>query len=136
MGYSRKKTGGRGWGYTFFNLFLPRWNFSFFYFTPGNSRQSKVPPLEIPQIFLTSLGNSKVKNQETKTPGNSTNFSLVALGNSTSFLINPWKFHMLFVWYHCKFHILNLPPPPPPHLHPVCFFFGTAQCVQILGTYK
>ena len=29
--------------------------------------------------------------------------------NSTSFLINPWKFHMLFLWYPWKFHFLNPP---------------------------
>ena len=34
-------------------------------------------------------------------------FFLVTLGNSTSFLINPWKLHMLFLWYAWKFHILN-----------------------------
>ena len=33
--------------------------------------------------------------------------------NSTSFLINPWKFHMLFLWYPWKFHFLN----------PTCLFF-------------
>ena len=32
---------------------------------------------------------------------------LVTLWNSTSFLINPWKFHMLFLWYPWRFHILN-----------------------------
>ena len=38
--------------------------FLFFYFTPGNSRKNKGPSLEIPQIFVTPLGNSKAKNQE------------------------------------------------------------------------
>ena len=101
----------------FFIFLLYPWKFQ--------AKQSSTPGN--PQIFLTSLGNSKVKNQETKTPGNSTNFSLVALGNSTSFLINPWKFHMLFVWYHCKFHILNPPAPSPPCLF---FFWNSPMCTD------
>ena len=66
--------------------------FHFFYFTPGISRQNKalrhkilLDPLEIPR-------------PKAKTPR-----------NFTSFLINPWKFHMLFLWYPWKFHILNPP---------------------------
>ena len=47
--------------------------FHFFYFTPGKSRQNKAQPLDISQNCVRSLGNS------------------------TSFLINPWKFHMLFL---------------------------------------
>ena len=35
----------------------------FFYFTPGNSRQNKAQPLDIPQICVRSLGNSKAKNK-------------------------------------------------------------------------
>ena len=30
-------------------------------------------------------------------------------GNFTSILIDPWKFHMLFLWYPWKFHFLDLP---------------------------
>ena len=36
-------------------------------------------------------------------------FFLVILGNFTLFLIKPCKFHMLFLWYPWKFHILNPP---------------------------
>ena len=43
-------------------------------------------------------------------------FLVSLLGNSTSFLINPWKFHMLFLWYPWKFHILS-------KHHPVWIFF-------------
>ena len=39
-------------------------------------------------------------------------FSWLPFGNSTSFLVNPRKSHMLFLWYPCKFHILNTNPPP------------------------
>ena len=61
------------------NTFLktPR-NFLFFYFTPGNSRQNKTPPLEIPQIFVRFLGNFKANNQD------------------------PWKFHIIFSWSPLK----------------------------------
>ena len=34
-------------------------------------------------------------------------FFLVTLGNSASFLINPWKLHLLFLWYPWKFHFFN-----------------------------
>ena len=61
----------------------PPWNFSFFYFTHGNSRQNKAHPLEIPQIFVRSLGNFKAKNQD---PRNST----------LCFLDQSWKFHFFF----------------------------------------
>ena len=56
-------------------LFWNPWNFSFFfYFTPGNSRQNKAQPLDIPQNCVRSLGNSKAKNKD------------------------PWKFHIIFSW--------------------------------------
>ena len=45
-----------------------------FFFTPGNSRQNKAPPLEIPQNSVRSFGNSKGKNQD------------------------PWKLHIIFSW--------------------------------------
>ena len=76
-------------------------NFTPIDYTPGNSKQKKVPPLEISQISVRSLGNSTVFPQY---------FFLVTLGNSTLLLINCWKFHMLFLWYPWKFHILNPPP--------------------------
>ena len=41
--------GGWGLGHTFLKTLLEF--FFFFYFTPGNSRQNKAPPLEIPQNF-------------------------------------------------------------------------------------
>ena len=50
MSYSRKKQTARG-GHTFVKT---PWNFSFFYLTPGNSRQIKAPPLEIVQNCVIS----------------------------------------------------------------------------------
>ena len=102
----KSKQGGGGWGYTF--LEKKPWNFSFLYFTPGNSRQNKAQPLEIPQNCVSSLGNSKTKNKD---PWKfHIIFFLFTLGNPTSFLINPWKFRTPFLWYPWKFHILTLPP--------------------------
>ena len=46
--FQKKKNGG--WRHTF--LKKP-WNFSFFYFTSGNSRQNKASPLEFHKLFRT-----------------------------------------------------------------------------------
>ena len=114
--FQKKSKQGKSSGYIFLNPSpLPPWNFSFFYFTPGNSRQNKVQPLDIPQNCVKSLGNSKAKNKDSR------KFHitfLVTLGNSTLFIINPWKFHMLFLWYPWKLHILNIVKP-----HPFLFDF-------------
>ena len=50
-------------------------------------------------------------------------FSLVILGKSTSFLINPSKFCMLFPWYSWKFHT-STPS--------VWLFSGIAQLAYLL----
>ena len=78
-------------------LETPHWNFSFFYFTPGNLRQKKAQPLNIPQNCVRCLGNSKAKNKDPQEILHY--FFLVTLGNLTRFWINPWKFYMLFLWY-------------------------------------
>ena len=70
--------GGGGWGYTFLNA--PAIFHFFTLLTPGNSKQNKAQPLDIPST------------------------------SSTLFLINPWEFHMLFLWYPWKFHIINSTP--------------------------
>ena len=71
IGPFQKNPNMGGSGYTF--LETP-WNFSFFYFIPGNSRQNKAQPMDIPQNCVRFLGNSKAKNK------------------------NPWKFHIIFSW--------------------------------------
>ena len=58
-----------GWEYNFCKT---SYNFSLFYFTPGNSRQNKTQPLYIPQNCVRSLVNSKAENKD------------------------PWKFHFIF----------------------------------------
>ena len=65
----------------------PSWNFSFFYFTPGNSRQNKAQALDIPQNCVRSLGNFKAKKKD-PWKFHIIYFFLATLGNSTSFLIN------------------------------------------------
>ena len=55
LGFFTEKNQQGGWRHTF--LKTP-WKFLFLYFIPGNSRQNKAPPLEIPQNCVRSLGNS------------------------------------------------------------------------------
>ena len=100
MGCSRTKQGRGGFR---IHLFYPPWKFSFFYFTPGNSKQNKAQPLDIPQDCVRSLGNSKAKNKDCwkfhiifswlrlEIP---LRFEL-APGNSTCSFDNPWKIHIL-----------------------------------------
>ena len=115
MDYSRKNPNSGGWGYIFLKNPL---EYSFFYYTPGNSRQKKAQPLDNPQNCVRSLGNSKAKNND---PWKFHTF-FITFGNSTSFLFNPWKLHILFLWYPWKFHILN---------PPVWNFSGIAQLFLI-----
>ena len=75
FGYSRKKNRGGESGFEDILLWTPPWTFSFFYFTSGNSRQNKAPPLEVSHNCVASY------------------FFLVTLGNSTSLLIHV---HQMF----------------------------------------
>ena len=91
-GLFQKKLKQGSWGYAFFK---PLGLFIFFTLPleiPGKTKLNPwtfhtivLDPLEIPHYFF-----------------------LVTLVNSTSFLINPWKFHMPFLWYPWKFHIYPL----------------------------
>ena len=105
IGLFQKKQGA--WGHTFFkknpgifHFCTSPWRFQTKYSsTPGNSTKlhlipwkfqaQKWIPLEIPHYFF-----------------------LVTLGNSPSFLTQSCKFHMLFLWYPSKFHILTPSPCP------------------------
>ena len=73
--------------------------FHFFYFTSGSSRQNKAQPLAGWIFHKIVLDPLEIPRPKTKTPGNSTHiiYFLVTLGNSTLFLINHWKVHMLFL---------------------------------------
>ena len=55
------------------------------------------------------LDHLELPRPKTKTSRNSTLFFLGHPRNSTSLLINPLKFHTLFLWYPWKLHILNPP---------------------------
>ena len=69
----------------------------FFYFNPGNLRQNKAQPLDIPQNCLRSLGSSKAKGKD------------------------PWKFHMTFFWSLLEIPIRFLLTPR----NSMCYFFYT-----------
>ena len=70
MGYSRKiKT--EGWEYTFLEKPL---EFFIFLLYPWKFQIKKAQPLDIPQNYVRSLGNSKVKNKD------------------------PWKLNIIFSW--------------------------------------
>ena len=103
-----KQEGEWGWGYTVLKISM---EFLIFFtlslevpgktkFNPCISYKVVLDPLEIPQ------------GQKQRPLEISHYFFLGTLGNSTSFLINSWKFHSmwLFLWYPWKFHILNPPP--------------------------
>ena len=123
MGYSRKIQTGRGVGLRIYCFENPHGIFNFFIlslevpgktkFNPCISYKVVLDPLEIPQ-------------GQKQRPLEISHFFLVTLGNSTSFLINSWKFHSmwLFLWYPWKFHILN---PPPLYLR------GEGRTFQILN---
>ena len=77
--------------------------FHFLNFAPGNSRQNKVPTLEIPQIFARSLGSSKAKNQD------------------------PWKFHILFFWSPLEIpYAISLIPLEIPGLYYILLYIATS----------
>ena len=97
LGYSRKKNQTGGAEDKLF--WKPPWNFLFFYFISGNSRQNKVPPLEILQNCFRSPGNSKAKNQD------------------------PWKFHIIFLATLGNSALFLINPPG----NPTCYFFDTPR---------
>ena len=83
-----KQRGGRGGlRIYFFDNPHPPWKFSFFTLPLQIPDKTILNPWILNKIVLDPLEISRPK---TKTPGNSTLFFLVTLGNSTSFLINPW----------------------------------------------
>ena len=64
----------------------PPWKFHKIVLNPWKFQGQKPAPMEIRHYFF-----------------------FITTGNSTSFLINPWKFHMLFPHYPRNFHAHNLP---------------------------
>ena len=110
MDYSIKTQWGRGeggsWGHTFLKFLL---EFSIFLLYPRKFqvKQSSTPgnSTKLCQIPGKLQGR---KSRSLECP----HYSFFFIGNSTLFLINPWKLHMLFLWYPWKFHVLNTPPSP------------------------
>ena len=74
------------------------------HFTLRNFRKNKLSSLDILQNCLTTLENFKVENQD---PWKLHDFFLYTPGNPTSFLIDLLNFHMFFVQYPLKSHVLN-----------------------------
>ena len=98
MDYS-KKSGGCGWGHTFFGK------------TSEISRYVTLP-LAIPdktRLHSWNFCNVKFQNQKPR-PLELPIFFLITRGNSTSFLTNLWRFCILFLRYPQKFRILNSLP--------------------------
>ena len=126
MGYSWKKKhwwGRGGWGHTFLKTPL---EFFFFFSLPLDiPDKTKLHAWKFLKIVLDLL---KILRPKTKTLEIPHYFFLATPGNSTSLLINPRKFHMLFLWYTRKFHILNPPSPSPLFV----FFSGIAQFQLLL----
>ena len=114
MGYSRRKnqTGGGGEGlrtYCFFKKPLEL----FWFFSVAMEVSGYIP--------------RKFQGQNPRPLEISHEFFLVSLGYSTLFLINFWKFCMLFLEYPWKFYILN-------HLPLSCLnFFQNKKESQITG---
>ena len=107
MGCSRKNLNRRGGGGglgIYFSEKKPSWNFWICYFTLRNSGENKFSPLETLQNCVTDtpleIPRPKTKTLPMEIPHG---FFLKTLGNSTSFLIGPRNFHMLFLQYPCKF---------------------------------
>ena len=86
--------------------------FLFFFASLEISGKTKLHPWKFGKImYFTSLGNFKA--QKSRPLEMSHEFLLVSLGNSTLFLVSPWKFCMLFLEYPWKFYILTLFSPLP-----------------------
>ena len=126
LGYSRKNPNGVQ---AFLKPLLPSWSFSFFYFTPGNSRQNKAVQPFIPQncgkLDPLPFGNSKATNKDPlETPNY---FILVTLRNYTALLRNPCKFHKL------PLLIPLLREIPYPQLNPPVWIFSRIAQLRMGG---
>ena len=92
MGYSRKKQTG----IEDILFWKPPWNFRICYFTLRNSGENKFLSLEILQNCDTPWKFQGQKPRPMEIPHD---FFLNTTGNSSSFFIDPWNFHMLFLQY-------------------------------------
>ena len=89
----------------YMNFWKKPWDINIFVTLP---LENKLSPLEIPQIWTTSLGNSKTKNLESME--NSHDFFLITPRKSSYFLIDS-GISAWFFQYSFKFHLFNFIPP-------------------------
>ena len=110
LGYSRKKNRGVE------DIPFSKPLVEYFIFLPLEiPGKTKLHSLKFYKIVLDPLKIPRPKPSPLEIPDY---FFLVTLGNSSLFLINFWKFRMLFFWYPRKFHT------PSPN---ACFFSGIAH---------
>ena len=104
MDYFRKNPNRKGWGHNFWKK------------TPGIFRLVTLP-LEVPDKMKLIPGNStklcythwNFQGQKPRPMEISHDFFWITWVNSTSFCIDATNFHILFIQYPWKFHVLNLP---------------------------
>ena len=85
--------------------------------------------IHTPVPIKNGIAHSKAKNPDPLKH----NFFLIIPGNSTSFLINPWKFHLLFLWYPSLKVSCHLHPDQPVVLCLFfCFFFGITRNIELV----
>ena len=106
-------------------LFLKKQGVGFFTYWAKSVKWDKIYLLILPihPLALPQWGNlwpqthlfSKLK--KSKPLKISHYFFFITSGDSTSFLMTPWNFHILFFQYPWKFHVLNAP---------VWIFYGIA----------
>ena len=80
--------------------------FFIFLLYPWKFKTKQSSTLDIPQNCVRSLKNSKAKNKD---PWKSHIIFSCSHLEIRLHLINPLKFHMLFLWCPWKFHILDPP---------------------------
>ena len=116
MDYSRKKA-KRGEGVEDILFWNPGWNFSFIYFTPGNSRQIKAAPLEIVQNAKLHYITWKFQDQKPRPLEFAHIFFLVTPGNSICYFFDTPGDSIIS------------------STHPVRFFSGIAQNVKMVCVF-
>ena len=110
--FQRKTKQQGGWLRT--NLFENPLEFFGFFFTPGNSKENKASPAEIPENCV-SYTPHKFSGLKLRLPlGIPHDFFLITHGNSTLLLISRPKIPLAI-----SSITLEIPYPKPP----VCFFF-------------
>ena len=125
--YFQKKPNWGEWGLTMYLIETPP---GIIRFTPRDSRQNKVSPLETSQncVVNTHLQNLKGRKPRPLWKFHMTfSWSLLEIPRSVSsiqylnlpiFLINLWKFHLLFLQYLPTPALLEIP------YHQPCCIFG------------